>query len=155
MKWFALAVMVMAPVSAHAEALNLVCQGTALHVETSVSTASAYDNHGNYASGDATNFRNARSEERFRVQLDGSGTGRVRPPVTLNPPISRGKGGWWDLEQLTVTDNEIRGRYSLNMLNHPSVVIDRKTGDISVKGMGLRFDGTCEKAPDEPEGRKF
>lgn len=155
MKFAILAVLAAVPSSAAAQALNLVCQGSAARVVSESTSVSGYDNHGNYVNAGGTNLRTMRSEERLRVQLDEAGAGRIKPPASLNPPISRGKDCWWDLEQLTVTDTQIRGRYSLNILNHPSVVIDRQTGDISVKGFALNYDGTCERAPDEPEGRKF
>lgn len=90
------------------------------------------------------------------MRIDGASTsGKVKLPAALIPPISRGKDGWWDFTSLSVSDETIRGQISLNVLNHPSVVIDRHTGDIDVKGLGMRFNGSCERAPEEAESRKF
>lgn len=140
---------------AHAEPLDLICHGVAVHTESTQSFGSVQRSDGLSASGDETTFRKARSEESLRVRVDASGAGKIKPPSTLLPPISRGKDGWWDLEGLTVTDDAIRGKYSLNILNHPTVLIDRHNGDIDMRGLGLRFTGTCEKAPEEAGARKF
>ena len=151
---WAIAVAAMAGI-AHAEALDLVCQGSAVHTETTQSFGSLSTSDGRSASGNETTFRKARSTESLRVRIDANGAGKIKPPSALLPPIRRGKEGWWDLEDLTVTDDTIRGKYSLNVLNHPTVLIHRRTGDIDMKGFGLRFSGACERAPEESSGKKF
>ena len=108
------------------------------------------------ASGSATTYSKTKSEEMLRVRIDAGGTtGKVKLARALIPPISRGKDGWWDFSQLTVGDDAIRGQISLNILNHPKIVIDRHTGDIDLTGLGETFSGSCEKAPETPEERKF
>jgi hypothetical protein len=141
--------------AAHAEALDLICRGTAVHTEQTQSFGSIHTDNGRSADIDDSTLRKVHSEESLRVRIDANGAGMIKPPSTILPPIHRGKDGWWDLEGLTVTDAAIKGKYSLNVLNHPTVEIDRRTGDIDMHGMGLRFAGTCEKTPEEPGGHKF
>jgi hypothetical protein len=83
------------------------------------------------------------------------GGGRIRLPRSLIPPInSRGDGGWWDLYDVSVGPDVIRASYRLNGLNKPRVVIDRRTGRITVQGTAsYGFRGTCDLIGDEP--RRF
>lgn len=147
--------LLLSPTIARAEALELLCHGTATHVETTETTATVHNDRGDSASGDETTYAKARSTESVRVRIDAAGGGKIKPPTVLQPVISRGKDGWWDLSGLVITDDLIRGQYSLNIINHPSVVIDRHTGEIDMKGLGLKFNGMCERVADAPESRKF
>jgi hypothetical protein len=155
MRWIVVAIFMAAAGGARAEALELLCQGVAVHTEQSHSFGSLETNTGLTANSDVTTLHKGRTEESFRVRVGADGSGQVKPPFTLLPVLSRGKTGWWDLEHLSITDDAISGSYSLNLLNHPSVHIDRHTGDIDVHGLGLRFTGSCEKAAADPASRKF
>jgi hypothetical protein len=155
MKYLVLAALLAAPVVAHSEPLELVCQGTALHTEASETFADASNSYGGSASGSATTFHRERSAETMRIRLDGQGGGRLKLPASLIPPISIGKDGWWDFVQLDVTDDAIHGEISLNLINKPKVVIDRHTGDIDMRGYRIRFQGSCERAPDAAAEKKF
>lgn len=149
------AVALLAPSMAAAqETLELVCRGNAVSLETTQTYGSATDSDGDSVSGSSTSYRRARSTEQFRIRLDGAGGGKVKMPPALVPPISRGKDGWWDFTKLDVTDDQIRGEFSMNWVNKPKVRIDRRTGDIDVKGYGFNFSGSCEKA-ENAEERKF
>ena len=100
--------------------------------------------------------RQVRSAASVRVRISAAGSGTIKPPATLTPPISRGsQDGWWELSDVVVTADAIRGKYALNMLNHPSVLIDRHTGDIDIKGWDERFNGNCDRAPVVPQAKKF
>jgi hypothetical protein len=155
MKLFLAIILAATAGAAHAEALDLICRGTAVHTEATQSFGCIRTDSGRSADADETTYQQARSEESLRVRIDAHGAGAIKPPAAILPPIHKGKDGWWDLEGLSVTDAVIRGKYSLNILNHPTVEIDRRTGDFDMHGMGLRFSGTCEKAPEEPGDRRF
>lgn len=88
------------------------------------------------------------------IQTWGGG-GRIRLPRSLIPPInSRGDNGWWDLYDVAVASDTIRATYRLNGLNKPKVVIDRRSGRITVQGLGdYAFRGTCDLIGHEP--RRF
>jgi hypothetical protein len=74
------------------------------------------------------------------------GGGRIRLPKSLIPPInSRGNNGWWDLYDVVERPDIIRASYRLNGLNKPKLVIDRRTGRITVDGAAsYSFRGTCD-----------
>ncbi|AJP72117.1 hypothetical protein [Sphingomonas hengshuiensis] len=83
------------------------------------------------------------------------GGGRIRLPKSLVPPIhSRGEDGWWDLSDVRVDPDTIRATYRLNGLNKPKIVIDRRSGRITVQGLSdYGFRGTCDMIGHEP--RRF
>ncbi len=83
------------------------------------------------------------------------GGGRIRLPRSLIPPInSRGNNGWWDLYDVVTGPDVIRASYRLNGLNKPRVVIDRRTGRITVQGTAsYGFRGACDMIGRET--RKF
>lgn len=84
-----------------------------------------------------------------------AGGGRIRLPRSLVPPLnSRGNNGWWDLTDVSVGPDVIRASYRLNGLNKPKVVIDRRSGRITVQGFSnYGFRGTCDMIGHEP--RRF
>ena len=84
-----------------------------------------------------------------------AGGGRIRLPRALIPPInSRGDNGWWDLYDVAVGPDVIRATYRLNGLNKPKVVIDRRSGRITVQGIAsYGFRGQCDLIGDTP--RRF
>jgi hypothetical protein len=65
-------------------------------------------------------------------------TGKLIPPIN-----SGGTNGWWNLNDLRVTPEQITGKYRVNGLNHPRVEIDRRSGRIAINGIE-RFRGTCD-----------
>lgn len=80
------------------------------------------------------------------VQLWEDG-GRIRLPKSLIPPInSRGAGGWWDLNDVRMDSDTITATYRLNGLNKPKVMIDRRSGRITVQGFSeYAFRGSCDQ----------
>lgn len=60
------------------------------------------------------------------------------------PPIRGGKDGWFELENLKVTENEITGSAAVNVINSPKVRIDRLTGRISIAGKAGSYSGECQ-----------
>lgn len=83
------------------------------------------------------------------------GGGRIRLPKSLIPPLnSRGRNGWWDLTDVSVGPDTIRATYRLNGMNKPRIVIDRRSGRITVQGFAdYGFRGTCDMIGHEP--RRF
>lgn len=84
-----------------------------------------------------------------------AGGGRIRLPRSLIPPInSRGNNGWWDLYDVSIGPDVIRASYRLNGLNKPRVVIDRRSGRITVQGTAdYGFRGSCDVIGNTP--RRF
>jgi hypothetical protein len=74
------------------------------------------------------------------------GGGHIRLPKKLVPPInSRGADGWWDLYDVDMGPDVIRAKYRLNGMNKPTVTINRRSGQISIRGLApYAFSGTCD-----------
>lgn len=95
-------------------------------------------------------YRNELTTEVFDASLMlqlWEGGGRIRLPRSLIPPInSRGDNGWWDLREVSVGPNGITASYRLNGLNRPRLLIDRRTGRITLQGAAnYSFRGSCEE----------
>ena len=70
----------------------------------------------------------------------------IQLPNILLPPVKKKKpGNKYDLYNLEITDKEISGKFKINIINKPSMTIDRYTGVMTKKGFGSTFDGQCEK----------
>jgi len=103
-----------------------------------------YD-QGRYVYGNRTELSTQDFNASVNIQL-WEGGGRIRLPTTLIPPIhSRGDHGWWELDNVSSGRNTITAEYRLNGLNKPRVNIDRRSGQISIRGTGdYAFNGTCD-----------
>lgn len=92
-------------------------------------------------------------EDRAYIEINGD-TARIKPPESIVPSVSgRGDDGWRELTDLTVTDREIRGRFSLNWINRPTVVVNRMTGEMTITAGDVLagragFAGSCQRTPD-------
>ncbi len=94
------------------------------------------------------------SVSRVMVEIDGN-EGRISPPAELVPEIAgRGENGWRRLTEMTITEDEVRARFSLNWINKPLVIINRRTGDIEIRAGDVvagsaGFRGDCRPSPRE------
>ena len=128
------------------EALMLICDGVANAPSTSV-TSAAIHGDGGTARGNATTTEMVRSSERFFVEVV-DGVVRVRVPAPMVPGIrSAGSGGWWTLNETSITEDAISGRFRFNIFNKPVVTISRVTGDMDVRSNYYSFQGMCAPAP--------
>lgn len=138
--------------AAQAQNLKLQCAGTASRTVADVSTLSASDNYGHTATGDVTSYRRNHEDVSVGFEL-ADGAARIRLPSDMVPLISGGGvQGWLNVSDLQVTDDEIVGRYALNILSHPRIRIDRHTGVIEIEGRRA-FHGECQNVKDAP--RRF
>ena len=77
------------------------------------------------------------------IQIDGD-AGRIRPARNMIPPIhSDSDGGWYDIRNLSVGRDTIRGQFKLNGANQPKLSIDRRSGHITLDGL-TKFRGECD-----------
>lgn len=133
--------------------VSLLCRGVGSHPASQSATAFTVGDGGTSQTTLTTNGI-ARSGVAFSFEIDEAGESRIQMPPELIPPISGGgQGGWWRLSDLSVSNREVRGRFGLNFLNHPTVSLDRTTGIATVSGFGLSITGTCQKI--DPTQRVF
>ncbi|NQE64009.1 hypothetical protein E1H18_4265 [Caulobacter sp. RHG1] len=77
------------------------------------------------------------------VEIDG-GRGRIRPAKNMVPPIhGDNDAGWYDIANLSVSRDIIRGEFKLNGMNRPKLMIDRRSGHINLDGL-TKFSGSCD-----------
>jgi hypothetical protein len=83
------------------------------------------------------------------------GGGRISLPKKLIPPINtRGQDGWWDLYDVDMGPDVIRAKYRLNGLNKPAIVINRRSGQITIRGTDpYQFRGSCDLIDGEDHRR--
>lgn len=86
---------------------------------------------------------------RLSVSIDGARV-RVRPSAGT-APLRRSADGWYDLTDLSVSEDEIRARATWGLFGKLKLVIDRRSGDVKFGD----FTGACEKTADTADARKF
>ena len=107
------------------------------------------------ANASATTFDEARINDDVLVDITGD-QGRIRIPRRMLPPLhSSDQEGWRVISPLLVGERDIRGQFSMNFINKPSVSIDRATGRIEIAGhQDFGFRGDCRAYNPNTE-RKF
>ncbi|OYW45433.1 MAG: hypothetical protein B7Z08_09965 [Sphingomonadales bacterium 32-68-7] len=126
--------------------LGLVCFGEGARPTLATRYGYTWDyDKGRYTYGNRTELSTQDFDASVTIQLWEDG-GRIRLPDNLIPPIhSRGDHGWWELDNVSRGGDTIRASYRLNGLNKPTIVIDRRSGRISIRGASnYAFSGTCD-----------
>jgi hypothetical protein len=59
----------------------------------------------------------------------------------------------YDIYDLRISEDSITGKFKLNIINKPSMTIDRYSGVLSFRGKGVSFTGECNKV--DREEKKF
>lgn len=138
-----------------ADELHLACYGTG-EKQTSEYTNDYYWDRRDrkYRSHSGVESVTRNFETSVSIDLYG-GQGRIQIAKKIVPPLNNGGegGGWWRLDDIWVTPDEIRATYKLNGLNRPKVRIDRRSGAISMTGLNIDFSGRCEAM--DREARRF
>ncbi len=76
------------------------------------------------------------------VEIDGD-RARIRPAKNMLPPLhSSSDAGWYDISNLSISRDMIRGEFKLNGMNKPKMTIDRRAGHITLDGL-TKFSGMC------------
>lgn len=124
--------------------IQLVCYGEAEKIVMENHSGMEWDNDKHkYVQKSTVETGKSRFDTAVNVSVEGSAA-QIRLPKQLIPPIhGDSSDGWWDLMDLVVGHDEIRGRFRLNALNRPTVVINRRSGVITVDGM-IKFSGRCD-----------
>ena len=140
---------------ANAEELSLVCQGNGTYPSSRTSSGNSWNystGQPSYGSSTETEIQGITANVRFELTDSGA---RIRMPPVMTPSINNGSdGGWWTFDRLEVSEDQITGRFNLNLLNKPVVRIDRRTGVIEVDGnFRYYFLGECQRAATVEERR--
>lgn len=131
--------------------IGLICYGEGQRPTMATRYGYSWDHDkGRYTYGNRTELTTQDFDTSVIIQI-WDGGGRIRLSKKLIPPVhSRGDHGWWELDEVSTGPNTIRAEYRLNGLNKPKLTIDRRSGHISIRGMGdYAFSGTCDSADND------
>ncbi len=124
--------------------LVLVCYGAGTRPTVKTEPSYTWDDKRNkWHEADAVHASSEGFSSDVQIELYGD-HGRIHLSGPLVPPInSGGHQGWWDLDGLQVTSDQITAGYRLNGMNKPRVTVDRRSGHIEIRG-GTTFSGQCD-----------
>lgn len=128
--------------AAQAESFYLTCVGAGSATKQTSSNAFATNNYGQSASGVVTSTRDVGFEDQVNIEIVDD-VGKIRMPRTMLPRIRGGKDGWFEIENLKVSEKEITGSAAVSFINSPKLRIDRLTGNVSISGKSGSFAATC------------
>lgn len=132
--------------------LHLVCQGDLIVAEQDTTMV---NDGSRRSSGLVTTQHMGRTAARVELDVKG-GAVRIHPASGMLPFFARkSPDGWYDMTEVVIDPDKIAGRYSLGALSKPTVKVDRRTGDIEVRGLAGDFDGYCEKSDTPVGAQKF
>ena len=123
---------------AYSEQINLKCSGNADQTKSGSII--------NHATG-AIKGINTRESSYASITLSiNDDNGWIQIPETILPPIkSKKPGNKYELKKIKISEGLITAKFSLNVLNNPKMQIDRYTGVMSFKGLGISYNGNCKK----------
>ena len=126
--------------------LNLVCNG----LGSKKSLITQYDNNTG-TSTDVSYTEQTNSDVNVSIGEKGNW---IQIPMHLLPRIKKKKANnKYDIYDLRISEDSITGKFKLNIINKPSMTIDRYSGVLSFRGKGLSFTGECNKV--DREEKKF
>lgn len=132
-------------VSGSGEQVHLVCIGAGSGPAAQSSSGYRYNSDRRkfeYESG-TTLGRDGFSAD-LEIEISG-GVGRIRPTGQLVSPIhSGGSDGWWPINDLVVTPDQITGQYRMNGMNKPRIDYNRHTRVVRIQE-ATEFTGRCEQ----------
>ena len=141
------------------EDLMLTCEGVGRNVKSSsinmnqqqnFDSSKAWDlNNSTSSTGSITTKENFNANITVLFSEKGSW---IQIPLSLTSGLNKmanafkkDKKNKWDMYDIDISDEELRGRFKLNVVNKPQVVVNRYSGTITMDGLGNGFNGKCSK----------
>jgi hypothetical protein len=152
----AIGVLLSLPASAQeaGKRLNLICDGGGTAISDDTELAHGWDKRRNDANAFITRSRSMDFGDQLELWIE-DGNGKVRMPRAMLPDLHGGNGGWFDIRDIKIGENEITGSVALNAFTHPKIVLDRLVGSVSVAGKTGQFNGHCRKIDPATAKRAF
>lgn len=141
-----------APEAGNALTMHLICKGTGERKVVMGASGFAFGSTGQSAWGFGTRQNLSQFNEQMDIDIV-NGKARARVPRRFLPALHGGDGGWFDVQDFSVAENEITGKVAINFTNHPNLRIDRRSGSVALDGKVGAFAGQCEKF--NPEQKAF
>ncbi|MDG2528210.1 hypothetical protein [Caulobacter endophyticus] len=132
------------PGGGYREHIALVCYGEGQRMTNQMKSGYEWDSDKHrYVPRSGFELSRQDYDTSVTIEIDG-GQGRIRPAKNMIPPLhSSSDGGWYDIANLSVSRDFIRGEFKLNGANRPKMTIDRRAGRITLDGL-TKFSGTCD-----------
>jgi hypothetical protein len=126
------------------EHIALICYGEGQRMTTQSKSGYEWDpDKRRYVPRSGVELTRQDYDTSVTIEIDG-GRGRIRPAKSMIPPIhADSDAGWYDIANLSISRDMIRGEFKLNGANRPKLTIDRRAGHISLDGL-TKFNGTCD-----------
>jgi hypothetical protein len=135
--------------------VNLTCTGGGTAKKASSEQVYGVTSDGQTTTSNVTHFRKEDYTDQVDVRINmKAAEGQIRLPGAALPSWHGGDKGWFKLKGLSVTDDTMTAKVTLNMLNSASIYIDRHTGSISIFGPSGHYAGQCDRA-DTSMPRRF
>lgn len=127
----------------YSEHIALICYGEGQRYTTQTSTGYEWNSDKKrYVPRDGVELTREGYDTSVTIEIDGD-RGRIRPAKSMLPPLhSSSDGGWYDIANLSISRDMIRGEFKLNGANRPKITIDRRAGHINLQGL-TSFSGSC------------
>lgn len=125
------------------EHIALICYGEGRKLGTEPQTGYQWDyDRKKYVPRTGFVTTNQEYDTSVTVEIDGD-RARIRPAKNMLPPLrSSSDNGWYEISNLSISRDMIRGEFRLNGLNKPKLSIDRRAGRIVLDGL-TKFSGDC------------
>jgi len=129
---------------ATASDLHLVCSGSGSVAATQTSYANTYDSKTkryNYGTVNTSVRRPFSGSAEVNISDTGA---RIKLPGDMIPALSSDHDGWFPINDIIKDERRISGTVKINLLNKPELLIDRMTGQLTLKGGLEDFTGACQ-----------
>jgi len=134
--------------------IDIVCFGSGnAIVNQGGSSAQIYNNYGDSANVNIQRRGSVNYQDAVYFKMI-NGVATIQIPRTLLPTLRGGKGGWFKVKKLAVSDREITGKAAVSFLNNPQFRIDRMNGVLQIASKKGQFFGNCNKVK-RNTGAKF
>jgi len=124
--------------------IHLVCSGAGSIAATQTSYANTYDSKTkryNYGTVNTSVRRPFSGSAEVNISDAGA---RIKLPGDMIPALSSDHDGWFPINDVMADDRRISGSIKINLLNKPELLIDRMTGQLTLKGGMEDFTGACQ-----------
>ena len=130
--------------------IALVCYGSEEKLETESRDGYEWDgDKRRYVQRQGYDLTTKDRDTSVSIEIDGD-RGRIKPAKDMVPLMhGDSDNGWFDIANLSVSSDTIRGDFKLNGLNRPKLTIDRRSGRITLEGL-TNFRGTCDSTAAAP-----
>ena len=132
--------------------LMLSCIGVGTNVKSSAINLNQSDSIGNPSTGVTGSISTKENFNATVTVLFSEQGSWIQIPLSLTSGLNKmsnafkkDKKNKWDMYNVEVSEEEYKGKFKLNILNKPQVVVNRFSATMIMDGLGNGFNGKCSK----------